>query len=354
MSDNYQLERARVTKKIIEEMFRVRPGETVAITADTGSRKDIIDALAAAAYAVGGKPLVMWVPKARDNGQAGMPDWPVEALSAALSNVDVWIEAQSSYMLYSAIWEDVMRDNKKLRYVIITDSDVLSLHRVFGSVDVPMLTRLLERIKTMIMSTETIRVTSENGTDVTFRTDPNYVVEMGSGDYSKPQFGTAPGYVNVVPRFDTMEGTIMFDRVSPLVLAPGDRVGVIMKAGRMVDFIGTDIAGKLKSFVESFNDPNMYKISHMMVGLNPGVREISGQIVEDERVWGGVDFGFGHTSAIDAPPNGQPAKSHFDCVLEKVSIALDGTPIVENGTVCHSELKAAADALIGASNLEVV
>jgi len=83
-----------------------------------------------------------------------------------------------------------------------------------------------------------------------------------------------------------------------------------------------------------------------MFGLNPGVRKLTGNIVEDERIWGGVDFGFGHTSAMDMPPNGQEAKSHFDGIVEKASIFLDDVPIVKNGEVCHNDLKPLATKLI--------
>ncbi len=83
-----------------------------------------------------------------------------------------------------------------------------------------------------------------------------------------------------------------------------------------------------------------------MIGLNPGIRELSGEAVEDERVWGGVDFGFGHTSPMDAPPKGQPAESHFDGIVTNVSIWIDNNQLVDKGNLCHPELESIAEALI--------
>ncbi len=60
-------------------------------------------------------------------------------------------------------------------------------------------------------------------------------------------------------------------------------------------------------------------------------RELSYEIVEDERIWGGVDFGFGHTSPIDMPPSGQQATSHFDGVVEKVDFYFDDIQVIEKG-----------------------
>jgi leucyl aminopeptidase (aminopeptidase T) len=125
-----------------------------------------------------------------------------------------------------------------------------------------------------------------------------------------------------------------------------NKVAFVMKDGNIADVIGGAEAEKFKTFLANFNDGNMYKISHNMFGFNPGVRSLCGEIVEDERVWGGVDFGFGHTSPIDMPPLGQPAKSHFDGVVGKVSISLDDIQIVENGEVCHPDLVPLANKLL--------
>lgn len=113
-----------------------------------------------------------------------------------------------------------------------------------------------------------------------------------------------------------------------------------MKHSEIVDVKGEkEAAEKFKIYLGSFNDPNMYKISHNMLGLNPKVTTLSGDVAEDERIWGGADFGFGHTSPMDMPPLGQVAKSHFDGVVTKVSVFLDDIQIFDNGVVCHPDLK---------------
>lgn len=83
-----------------------------------------------------------------------------------------------------------------------------------------------------------------------------------------------------------------------------------------------------------------------MLGFNPNVHKITGELVEDERIWGGVDFGFGHTSAMDMPPFGQMAKSHFDGVVAETSIYFDKVQITDKGEVCHEDLRPLADSLL--------
>ncbi len=347
MTTNYFLERAKVSKIIIEEMFQVKPEEIVAITGDTGSDRDFAGALAAAAYAVGGKPLILWTPKASKDGQSGMKDWPAKALTAALCEVDVWIEMQSKIILYSDIWETAMAKNKKLRYLIIADSSIQSLMRTFVGFDIEVLDGFLQKVLAMVKEAKTIRITSTNGTDVSYETDSNYSFDIDSGDYSKPKFGTAPGYVNIVPKKGSMNGNIVFDLLMNAdVYNTGNQVEFRMKDGKIDEVIGGGEADKFKNYLAAFEDENMYKISHNMFGFNPGVRSLSGEIVEDERIWGGVDFGFGHTSPMDMPPNGQVAKSHFDGVVGKTSIYLDDIQVVDDGVVCHADLIPLANNLI--------
>jgi leucyl aminopeptidase (aminopeptidase T) len=346
MSIDKQLLTTRFSKILIEEMFQVKSGETVAITADTGSNREIIDAMADAASVAGGIPLVMWIPKAEQSGQAGMKDWPAEALTAALCKVDVWIEAQSTVILYSDIWETAFKENNKLRYLIIADSSIESLDRMFTGFDIPLLKSLLSKVRDMAMASNKVRITSNNGTDVSYDIDLNHAFDIDDGDFSMPKFGTAPGFINIVPKLESMNGTIVFDILEG---APRDgQLQFTMKNGTIAAINGKNGVAEFKSYLASFDDENMYKISHNMFGLNPGIKAITGELCEDERIWGGVDFGFGHTSAMDMPPFGQEAKSHFDGVVTNVSIYLDDIQIFDNGEVCHPDLIPLVNNLINA------
>lgn len=343
-----EIERAMVSKVIMESMFQVQPGETVAITADAGSDAKIIDAMAEAVTVLKGIPLIMWVPIGRGDAQIGMPDWPAEALTAALCTVDVWIEMTSMVMLYSDIWEVAMAKNKKLRYLVIGGCTVESMKRVFTGFDINVLGKFLHQVMDMTKAAKKVRITSPNGTDVSYEINLDYAFDIDSGDYSQPIFGTAPGYVNVVPKLGSMNGNIVFDvLMNADIYNNENRVEFVMREGEIAAILGNKEAENFKKFLASFEDPNMYKISHNMFGLNPGVRQLSGEIVEDERIWGGVDFGFGHTSPIDMPPNGQVAKSHFDGVVAQASIYLDDQQIVDDGKVCHPDLIELAQEVLG-------
>lgn len=326
-----------IARRIIHEMFQVKAGEVVAITADGGSNGEIAQAFFVASKELNAKPLVLYTQQARDMGQVGMPDWPSEALTAALKTVDVWIEIGAACLLYSDIWETVMQENKKVRYNILADSSIPSLERVFCYFDVAKLHAVLHNMAELAKTTKIVRVVTERGTDVQFETDANNLIDFDSGDFSKPKFCTAPGYLNLVPKSGTMRGKIRFDMIMHADLSQGGHVEFIMENGRISQFIGNE-SRVLQDFIESFAEQNMHKISHMMLGVCPGVQDLSWEIVEDERIWGGVNFGFGHTSPIDMPPLGQPANSHFDGVMEKATVWFDDQLIVDKGVFVHPSI----------------
>ncbi len=343
----------RIAKVMIDDMFQVSEGETVAITVDDGSEMNVVNALFSRVKSCGGLPMVIHIPVARGDGEVGMPDWPVSPLTAALCNVDVWIEMNSVILLYSNIWESALRENKKLRYLVLGDSTAKSLERVFCGYDIKTLGRLLSRIMDMAKTTNVVRITSKNGTDVQYLTDPLHSLDIDDGDYSKPIFGTAPGYVNLVPKVGSMTGRIVFDELQNTeIYEKKEHLEFIMKEGKIHEVNGEMEAESFKKYLASFEDPNMYKISHHMIGLNPNVRSMVGEIVEDERIWGGVDFGFGHTSPIDMPPLGQVAKSHFDGIVSCTTVYFDDVKIIEDGKVSHTDLKDLAEQLLGATLAE--
>ena len=62
-----------------------------------------------------------------------------------------------------------------------------------------------------------------------------------------------------------------------------------IKEGRVTKIEGGAEADIFADWLKSFNDPNICRIAHYSLGFNPGVIRPTGRIVEDERVFGGID-----------------------------------------------------------------
>ena len=91
-----------------------------------------------------------------------------------------------------------------------------------------------------------------------------------------------------------------------------------------------------KNWLYSFDDPNMLRLAHYSQGFNPGVRKVTGRIVEDERVFGCMEFGIG-SQGIKIGGAHWSASSHSDGIVLRPTIILDGKKLEENGVYVDSE-----------------
>jgi leucyl aminopeptidase (aminopeptidase T) len=59
--------------------------------------------------------------------------------------------------------------------------------------------------------------------------------------------------------------------------------------------------------------------------------------VEDERIWGVTEWGFGH-QGIQFKANGVPAVSHLDGICLSSSVWQDGEQVLDSGRIVHRDL----------------
>ncbi len=104
---------------------------------------------------------------------------------------------------------------------------------------------------------------------------------------------------------------------------------------KVVDGVVTEISGSgfeaniLKNWFAHFNDPDVYNLLHISTGFNPGVKRTTGDIVEDERVFGCVEIGIGNS----------PKPCHTDGIMLDCSIWVDDVLIEDKGIYIEPTLK---------------
>lgn len=337
----YEFELQKAADKLVNEMFEVKPGEEVVITLDTQSCPAVADAIAASALAAGALPLVVKNPAPHGVGKAGDPELPIETLAALLETADVWIELNKVWLLYSTPFERAFEKNKKLRYICMVEFDEELFLRTIGDVDTKDLRVFMERFAEMNRTAKHAHVTTPAGTDVQFDIEPRHLVACDAGDCSKPGMHMVTGQINVVPRFDSINGTIVFDGtiIPPFGRKPDEPVRLTVEAGVITAIEGGADARAYEKFLKGFNDDGMLKMAHIAYGFNPGAK-LTGNVVEDERVWGVTEWGIGYVSPVDAPPAGQDAASHSDGICLNSSVWLDGEQVLDEGAVVNDELNA--------------
>ena len=327
--------------KLVREIFGVKPGETVVLTADYGSNENVLRAVSDSVREADAQVMVITVPTPRSVGKAADPDLPIEPLTAALCACDVWIEFNHQWLLYSTPFERASSENKKLRYMCLVDFDEDLMIRTIGHVETPKLQVFMRKVAELTLSAKTMRVTTPAGCDVSFEIDPVHYVACDCGDATFPAVHMLTGQINVVPRFGSIQGTIVFDGsvTPPFGHAPATPIRLIVKYGVIQKVEGGEEAAIYDKYLRDFDDPGMLKMAHIAYGFNPGAK-LTGNIVEDERVWGSTEWGIGYVSNIDAPPCGQDAVSHTDGICLNSSVWLDGVQIMDKGKIVLPELAA--------------
>lgn len=339
MSYLYEYELGKASEILCKELFKLKPGETFIITADTESDKRVVDATARAAFACDAKPMVIWTASPLGVGKAADPMLPVEALTAALKAADAWVEYNNKWLLYSTPYDIAYNENKKLRHLCLVGMNVDMMVRCIGRVDYPTLEKFEKKVTDMTLNAKHIRMTTPAGEDVEFDNTPgrNPIMELG---YSNtPGSHMMAGQIGWSPDLESINGVIVFDGslVPPCIGVVKTPVALHIKNGDIIKVEGGAEAQEFDAWTKSFNHPRMRKLAHVCYGFNPGAR-LTGDILEDERVWGGTEWGVGNVGGI-LIPGGIPAPSHSDGICLNTSVWLDGVLMMDKGQVLDVELQ---------------
>ncbi len=338
MPEYYEFELGKAADVLVRELFKLKEGEEFVITADTESDPRVVDATARAAFAVGAKPIVVWLASPLGVGKAADPMLPQRSLTALLKEADAWVEFNNEWLLYSTPWDIAMKENKKLRYLCLVGMNADMMVRCIGRVNYPVLREFQTKVVELTKKAKRMRITTPAGTDVTFENDPEHpiLLEVGYADTPGPHM--MAGQIGWTPKLGTVNGVIVFDgSLVPPIGKLEHPVKLHVENDRIVKIEGEKEAREFEAWLKSFEDPNMFLMAHVCYGFHPGAK-LTGDILEDERVWGCTEWGIGNVGPMLLPPDGRPAKSHTDGICLNSSVWLDDVQLLDEGKVVHPEL----------------
>ncbi|MCS7126737.1 MAG: aminopeptidase [Aigarchaeota archaeon] len=332
------MELSRAAYKLVKDVLKIEKNEEVVITIDSMGDWRVASAIASSTYTVGGKPIVTWYPSPPAVGKAADPYLPLKTLTEIVKNSDVWIELNKSWLLYSTVYEEAMKFGKT-RYMCLVGMDVDMIVRTIGRVNIPVLYEFQRRLAEITSRARKIRITSPAGMDIEFENDPSRPV-LVEGEVAGPGEYMLFGQVDWAPIEETINGRIVFDGS----IWPPHELGLLkepiileVKNGRIIDIKGGREAKIFERWLRSFNDEKMYYVAHLSYGCNPGAK-LTGNILEDERVWGVVEWGIGSQSSTFKGRLGL-ASSHTDGICLNPTLTADDEIIIKDGEYLHPSLK---------------
>jgi len=171
--------------------------------------------------------------------------------------------------------------------------------------------------------TDQCRVTSPQGTDITFQLAPRKSVVGDGATTEDGEVDFYPGaQVSIAPVEETINGTIVIDASDSVNGVVHNNYSFTIVDGVITEVKGASEADAMRNWLETRNDPVIYKLCHFSIGLNPQAG-ISGNMIEDERMLAAIDFGFGYQDPSFGGTVGI-SPYHMDIMLASPEVYLDG------------------------------
>jgi 2,5-dihydroxypyridine 5,6-dioxygenase len=328
------------------ELCAVKPGEIVMVLTEGDIRADYARCFLQAARALGANAFQLGVPNRvvrEDKTLVGRtPIAGNRAVIDTLKQADMIIDLIG--MLFSHEQNEITASGTR---VLMVREPFEILRQMFPDKD---LRRRIEYGEMLLAKSKHMHITSDAGTDV------EYIM----GDY--PVL-TQYGYTDTPGRWDHFAtGQVLSQGCDgkvngKVVIMPGDLittfrryieqpVTLTIKDGFVTDISGAGMDSTLlKGYMESFDDPRAYAISHIGWGLcqnakwfhNATTRTRDDEIgVHSLSFYGNVLFSLGPNTELGGTND---TACHMDIPLRNSNLVLDGVQIVKNGDIVPPEMR---------------
>lgn len=315
---------SRGADKVVTMCVKVQPKEQVVIVTEESKMK-IAEAIAAAVYRVGAEPvLAVMEPRQQDSQE------PPKTIAAAMKESDAFISIVGKSITHTHAVKNAIANGS--RGVVLTQFSEEMMIRGGIECDFQEIKPLCKSMAAEMAGSKEIVLTTAAGTHLTYSAEGR----RGNALYcmvEKGEFSTVPTVeANVSPLEGTANGVIVADASIPYI-----GIGVLdepvrlkVENGRIVSIEGGKQAQMLKKDLEDKNDPNVYNIAEMGMGLNPKCK-FMGFMLEDEGVFGSVHIGIGTSITLGGTVK---AACHYDLIMRDATVVADGKTLLDAGKTC--------------------
>lgn len=315
---------SRGARTVVEVCAGVKPGENVLIITEPKMMK-IAESISAAVYANGAEPTIsVMIPRLQDSAE------PPESIAAAMKCSDVFISAVFKSITHTKAVKNAIEAGS--RGIMLTQFNENMLMQGGVEADFRKIAPTCQAMSKALENSQEIILTTPYGTDLKF----SAMGRRGNALtclVSKGMFAPVPTIeANVSPLEGTANGIIVANASIPYLGIGVLKESAIAKVvdGMIISINGGEQAAILDKNLKSMNDPLVYNIAELGVGLNPKCR-FMGFMLEDEGVYGSVHIGIGTNITLGGNVK---ASCHYDLIMTEPTIVADGKVLLKNGEVC--------------------
>ena len=194
--------------------------------------------------------------------------------------------------------------------------------------------RLSQKVVELVRKASEIRATTAAGTDLTADLNPNYKWLKTSGIISPEKWGnlpggeifTTPGEVNGTFVIDGVVGDYLCAKFGDLRDNP---LTIHMKGNRLTEAHSNNRELEGDFWKYTHTDANSDRVGEFAIGTNIDLKEVIGQILQDEK-YPGVHIAFGNPYGAHTGADWD-STTHIDVVGRKFNIWVDDQQIMREG-----------------------
>lgn len=308
---------------VMDVCAKVQPGENVLVATDFRA-SHIAERIAAAARERDCDVTMTVMEPRKHNGNE-----PPATVAAALKEAEVIFHVTYRSITHTQAASEAKDENTRWLSLIKFEPKDLVEGGLYA--DFEAMRPYCDEMAQKFSDADEAHITSPQGTDVTVDLrDRAGNSHPGIADEPGTHTGLVHIEANVSPVPDGVNGHVVFDGAIP-DLDIGileDPVEVDIEDGQVVDIEGGKEARRIERVWAEYDNPAVYQIAQLAVGMNPEVPDFTNGFSENHGRFGNVHFGIG-TSIILGGENTTPV--HFDAMMGEATLALDGEVVLDAG-----------------------
>jgi len=317
-------------RNAVESCLRIQPQEKVTLITDRACS----EIAASLAREIDQRHLACEAWILEDLAPRPLTDMPSEILAdMETSDVSIFaVKAQPNELRTRMQMTDVV-NRRKMRHAHMVNIDrrimLEGMRADFGEVD-----RISTQVWQMASKAREIRATNPAGTSIVGRFSPQLKWLKTSGIISPHKWGNLPGGETFTTP-ESVEGTFVIDGVVGDYLCEkyGDLgatpLTIRIQGNRLREAHSANSELQDEFWRYCHTDENSDRVGEFAIGTNIGVRDVIGNILQDEKI-PGIHIAFGNPYGAHTGADWY-SSTHIDVVGRKFDIWIDGLQIMHSG-----------------------
>jgi len=315
-----QLELVASAYRLVTEVIGVDKSDAVLVITDA-AKFNVGKAFASVCRSIGAETVLAMMPMTGEHGNE-----PPATIAAAMKAADIVFAPTTHAITHTQSRLDAAAAGARIVILRGVDEDMLIRGAMTG--DFKEVQAITAKVAEALTGADTVRVTSEEGTDVTFKIGGRKVFRLDGFFQEEMGFAALPGgEAPTSPIEGTTNGTLIFDYSMDSIGRLSRPIRLDVKDGKVVsvDGSGEDVQTIEKYFKL---DDNARNIAEFAIGTNPNARLI-GNLAEDKKLQGTVHFAIGDNKSLGGDVE---STIHLDGLMVKPTVVIDeNRTIVRNG-----------------------